>query len=296
MNKFLNTITKGDSFELIKVINNESIDLVLTDPPYFINGNRGFKGKEWDSSKSLLDNELIYKIENKLIPIKQAKIEYTNAVSDYFINMTEVLIPKVKKDGTMIFFNRLRNLETIKKRLEKDTFSEDEWSKTKNYKYQKHPNSRWALQLVEWKKKNPNPNMIKSEQSEYALIAQNMTISNPMKIRQAFDYWIDSFDGDNQYYATSPANSKTIFYDKSKHVSPKPISLWSNLMKRFSEPNDLVLDIFSGSGTTALVAEDLGRNYIAFEFEDEQVNLSLERLDKFKETMPPSLFIYDDLV
>lgn len=296
MDKYLNTITKGDSFELIKDIQDESIDLVLADPPYFINGNKGFENKEWDSSKSLLDKKLVYKIDNKFISLKEAKLEYEHAVSQYFADMTKQLIPKIKKDGTMIFFNRLHNLKTIAGTLEQDKFTDKEWTLNFTLERETSPNSRWFTQILEWKKTNPNPNMIKSEQSEYALICQNMTIATPRKVVQIPKYWTDSFDNDNQYYANSPANSKTVFYEKANHVSPKPISLWSNLMKRFSEPNDLVLDIFSGSGTTALVAEDLRRNYIAFEYDDEQVTLSLTRLDKFKETMPHSLFIYDDLV
>lgn len=294
MENLINTITLGDSFALIKQIDNQSIDLVLTDPPYFINGSHGFKGEEWDSSKALLNSELVFKIENKILSKQQAKKEYEKAVKQYFVKMTEMLIPKIKNDGSMIFFNRRHNLHTIIEVLENDKYTLDEWMKTEAYKSQPEPSSKWYTMLLEWKKTNPNVLITENERSEYALIAINMAVSNPNKITQISEYWNDNLHSDNLYYATSPADSKTIFYDKAKHVSPKPISLWRNLLKRFSEPNDLVLDIYSGSGTTALVAEDLGRNYIAFEYDDNQAQRSLERLTTFQEEMPHSAFLFDD--
>ncbi|MBL1228019.1 site-specific DNA-methyltransferase [Enterococcus sp. BWB1-3] len=290
MKNLLNTITYGNSFELIHQIDDHSIDLILTDPPYFLNSSGGFKGKEWDSSKSLLDVETTNKIEYGTLTKKQAREEYLNAVENYFIHMTNVLLPKLKVDGTLIIFNRKHNLDTINNVLQKDTFTLEEWQRFPLSNQQSEPNSRWYTTYLEWKKTNPNTKIHKRDWSEYALIASNMTKSNPEKIAQIPQYWDDNLNSDNQYYATSPYKSKTIFYEKSNHVSPKPISLWADLIKRFTNPNDIVLDIYSGSGTTAMVAEDLNRQYIAFEYEQEQVERSLDRLKKFKENMPHSVF------
>ncbi|ALS38480.1 site-specific DNA-methyltransferase (adenine-specific) [Enterococcus rotai] len=293
MNKILNTITKGDSFELINQVDDHSIDLLLTDPPYFLNGSGGFKGKEWDSSKSLLDAATIGKIESGILNKTQAKKEYLKAVEAYFINMTTVLLPKLKKDGTLIIFNRKHNLDTINNVLSQDNFTAEEWKLSALSKEQSQPNSRWYTTYLEWKKTNPNQQINTLDWSEYALIANNMTISNPKKISQIPQYWDDNLNSDNQYYATSPYNSKTIFYDNAKHVSPKPISLWADLVKRFTKPNDLILDIYSGSGTTAMVAEDLNRKYIAFEYEEEQVIRSLKRLNGFRDNMPHTAFPFE---
>jgi len=290
MNKLLNTITHGDSFELIHQIENNSIDLILTDPPYFLNGSGGFKGESWDSSKGLLDAATIEKIESGTLNKTQARKEYLKAVENYFINMTNILLPKLKVDGTLIIFNRKHNLDTINTALQQDKFSLEEWMQSDISNQQILPNSRWYTTYMEWKKTNPNQKIHKLDWSEYALIATNMTKSNPEKIAQIPEFWDDNLNSDNQYYATSPYKSKTIFYEKSNHVSPKPIALWADLIKRFTNPNDLILDIFSGSGTTAMVAEDLNRNYIAFEFEKEQVERSLNRINTFKDTMPHTAF------
>lgn len=58
-----------------------------------------------------------------------------------------------------------------------------------------------------------------------------------------------------------------------------PEKLCNYLIKGFSRPNDLVCDIFSGSGTTCLSAKKLGRNYIGFELQPEAVKESNKRLN-----------------
>ena len=57
-----------------------------------------------------------------------------------------------------------------------------------------------------------------------------------------------------------------------------PIELPRRLIKLFTDPGDIVLDPFLGSGTTALAAKELGRNYIGFDKEEKYVALALDRL------------------
>lgn len=68
---------------------------------------------------------------------------------------------------------------------------------------------------------------------------------------------------------------------KSKvgHPAPFPEELPYRCMKLFSYRNDLVLDPFMGSGTTAIVAKKLGRHFIGFDISAEYVKLADEKLD-----------------
>lgn len=52
---------------------------------------------------------------------------------------------------------------------------------------------------------------------------------------------------------------------KLAHITPKPHDLIERIIKASSNPNDLVMDCFMGSGTTAIVAKKLGRNFIGCE-------------------------------
>lgn len=63
------------------------------------------------------------------------------------------------------------------------------------------------------------------------------------------------------------------------HSAAFPIDLPKWFIKLFTEPNGLVLDPFLGSGTTALAAIELGRNYTGIDVNPEYVELSKERIN-----------------
>jgi len=66
------------------------------------------------------------------------------------------------------------------------------------------------------------------------------------------------------------------------HPSPKPKQFISELLKMFSKENDLILDPFIGSGSTALACFLTNRNFIGFEIEKEYCNLAINRLEKLR--------------
>jgi DNA modification methylase len=68
--------------------------------------------------------------------------------------------------------------------------------------------------------------------------------------------------------------------DKPPHPSPKPIEYMVKLLLRFTEVGDIVLDPFSGSGTTAIACHKLGRRFLCFEQDIQYHALSLERLEQ----------------
>jgi site-specific DNA-methyltransferase (adenine-specific) len=63
------------------------------------------------------------------------------------------------------------------------------------------------------------------------------------------------------------------------HPTQKPVMAMAPLIMAFSEPHDIVLDPFAGSGTTALAAELFGRRYIAIEKEERYHRIAEERLN-----------------
>jgi site-specific DNA-methyltransferase (adenine-specific) len=74
-----------------------------------------------------------------------------------------------------------------------------------------------------------------------------------------------------------------------------PCQMPENLLKRIiavsSNPGDCVLDPFSGSGTTAAAAYQLGRNYVGIEISEQYVQNALERLAQLKEQEAGNLFL-----
>lgn len=66
------------------------------------------------------------------------------------------------------------------------------------------------------------------------------------------------------------------------HPTQKPLGLFQMILNDYSNENDLILDPFSGSGTTAVACHHLKRNFIAIEKDKDYYNASIERLRREK--------------
>lgn len=67
-------------------------------------------------------------------------------------------------------------------------------------------------------------------------------------------------------------------HKKVGHLTPKPIKLLENIIVHCTDENDIVLDSFGGSGSTAIAAIRTGRKFILIEKEEEYYHLSKERI------------------
>jgi len=65
---------------------------------------------------------------------------------------------------------------------------------------------------------------------------------------------------------------------KSEHITPKPLDLIERIIKASSKENDIVLDCFVGSGTAAVAAKKLNRNFICSDISNEYVELTNKKL------------------
>ena len=88
--------------------------------------------------------------------------------------------------------------------------------------------------------------------------------------------WLQEDVGHN-HEARTEAKS---FNDSDVFATPKPERLLSRILTVASQPNDLILDSFLGSGTTAAVAHKMGRRYIGIEMGDHAVTHCVPRLRK----------------
>ena len=65
------------------------------------------------------------------------------------------------------------------------------------------------------------------------------------------------------------------------HPAMFPIELPYRLIQQLSYKDDVVLDIFSGMGTTCLAAAELKRKWIGFELSEEYAKNSIERIERY---------------
>lgn len=66
----------------------------------------------------------------------------------------------------------------------------------------------------------------------------------------------------------------------SVHPTQKPVALMRWILERWSEPGDLILDPYMGSGPIARACLDLGRRYIGIELEERYCNIAVRRLQQ----------------
>ena len=65
------------------------------------------------------------------------------------------------------------------------------------------------------------------------------------------------------------------------HSTPKPIALCSRAIKSSSRENEIVLDLFGGSGSTLIACEQLNRRCFAMEIEPQWVDVNINRSETF---------------
>ena len=91
----------------------------------------------------------------------------------------------------------------------------------------------------------------------------------------------DELHGDMKF-PTSILRFPGIAKAKMKHPTEKPVALFENLIKTYSNPGELVLDGTAGSFVTAEAAERAGRNWLCVDQSEEYCQLGAERLGRFR--------------
>lgn len=74
-------------------------------------------------------------------------------------------------------------------------------------------------------------------------------------------------------------------YDRPDHPCPKPLSLMQALVRDFTDPGDLILDPFAGSGTTGVAALSMGRRFIGWEKDPKYHDIACRRLARTHEQL-----------
>ena len=86
-------------------------------------------------------------------------------------------------------------------------------------------------------------------------------------------------------YTKSVWNMNTESAKKIGHPAPFPVELPYRLIQLFSYQNDIILDPFMGSGTTAIATITSERNYIGFEISEDYCKLAEDRIEKINNSI-----------
>jgi DNA modification methylase len=108
-------------------------------------------------------------------------------------------------------------------------------------------------------------------------LSETDQIRDNSKVGSGFGKNISNWVGREMVYPNNVVHLATEC-SNTKHSAAFPIELPIWFIKLFSSPNDIILDPFLGSGTTAVAALELGRNFIGIEINGEYINIAQERI------------------
>ena len=255
-------VQNKEGLDYMKTIDNNSIDLILTDPPYCTSHDTGM-----DKHKKLTENMddtgqnvktdiewEEYKIKNNILDnknknnfIKYGSIygkkyavttDYGDWDKNFSIELLEIFVKeyfkKLKNGGTCIIFFDLWKLSYLKNIMEKVGFKQ--------------------IRFIEWIKTNPQP---LNSSVNYLTNCREIALLGVKKGKPIFNSKYD-----NAIYKYPLQGGKNRF-----HPTQKSLDLFEELIKKHSNENDVVLDTFLGAGTTAIACKNTGRKFKGCELE-----------------------------
>lgn len=247
-------ICEGDCLEVLKDWPDACVDCCITDPPYNMSKKRGLG---WAFSSHVTMQEL-----------------WDQFAGDDYLRFTVAWLSEVcrvvKPNGNILVFGSFHNIYLIGFVLQALL-------------------ERRVLQQITWFKPNAQPNItgrLLTESTEYIIWACNHTPADAKN--WTFNYEMSKvINGGKQLrnmwaIPYTPASEKLA----GSHPTQKPLMVLERLVLLWTEPGDLVLDCFLGTGTTAVACEKLGRKWVGIEKDPKYAAITRKRLQQLQAQLP----------
>ena len=269
----VNKIYQGDSLELLKLLPDNSVDLVITSPPYSTL-------KTYITDTGILADEYV----NWFIPYCKEIERVIKPTGSFILNIND------KVEGGFRHPYVFDLISTLHKETGLKMFERLFWNKLKSLPNKSRFGDR--IEYLFWFAKSKefyfNIDELRTEYSEKSI----KRMKKPLKKRYARTEGDDNLD--YKEWAPNPkgalpttlvnisSESKRI---ADNHIAVYPVELVTYFIKGSTKPGDVVLDPFIGSGTTAVAAKQLGRNYIGFELQQDYIDVAYKRLGEYVENI-----------
>ncbi len=305
--KFINKITCGDAMELLREIKSNSIDVVLTDPPYFLDK----LDNNWDCRK--VSNKNNQHVIKSLPAGMKFDREQGKKFYSWYFEISKEMFRVLKPGGFFFSFSSPRLYHRMVAAIDdagfeiRDTFiwlytqnqakamSMDHFVKKMNIN--KKEKERIIKRLNGWKtpqikscfepismaqKPTDRTYLNNMLVHEVGLLNTNIRIGNNMFPANVFT--VDAINEliDRTFLLPKPTKKEKGEYNTHKTVKPLAICEYLIQLSAFSK-NAVILDPFVGSGTTAVAAKKLGKNYIGIDLNIKYVEIAQRRLKELEQ-------------
>ena len=276
-------IRNQEGLQFLSGLPDESVDLVLTDPPYITSRDSGMdkwvdhvaaqdaagtnlkSSQEWEMFNAKMDWDKFFGDKKKNIEtLKKNYLKYGSIYgkkyavrtdygawdSEFTMEDLQLFINHfyrvLKPGGTCIVFFDLWKITPLKEQLESAMFKQ--------------------IRFIEWLKTNPQP--INSKVN-YLTNCREIALLGIKKSKPTFN---SSYD--KAVYNYPIQGGKDRF-----HPTQKNTKMFEELIEKHSNEGDVVLDCFLGSGTTAVAAKNTNRDFIGCELEKEYFDKLMLRIN-----------------
>lgn len=250
---------KEDSLKLLPLIPSNSIDMIFADPPYFLS-NGGFTCHA-----------------GKMVSVNKGKWDASNGTEknhNFNLEWLKECRRILKPNGTIWVSGTAHIIHSIGYAMQQLGFK--------------------LLNDIVWFKINPPPNLScryfthstetiiwagKSPKDKHTFNYKKMKAVSGKQMKNVWqdlidDYVLEDLKRDLYWNIYPPKKEEKIH---GKHPTQKPMKLLERIINASTEKGAIVLDPFSGSGTTGLEAYRLGRKYIGIDAEKEYLDKSIKR-------------------
>lgn len=240
----------GDCIEVMKTLPDQSVDLILTDPPY------GITACKWDS---VIPFESMWEQLKRIIKPDGAIVLFA---SQPFTSSLIMSNPKLFKYSWV--WNKNKGSGHLNSNIMPMKYHED-IVVFGNKKLKYYPQISYGH--------NPMNYAVNKQTNVYG--KYNSVISNKgsttRKPRSVLDFKVVNNDGSSD--------------DGRFHPTQKPVALLEYLIKTYTQGNETVLDFTMGSGSTGVACVNTGRKFIGIELDENYFNISEQRILQAQETI-----------
>jgi site-specific DNA-methyltransferase (adenine-specific) len=292
-------LIQGDASQVLRTerIADRSVHMVLTDPPYFLDG----LGTDWKKGGKdavrATGSVGGLPVGMKFDP-RQGR-ELQKFIEDVAEGWNRVLVP----GGFALVFSQPRLAHRIAVGMEECGFEVRDqiiWHFTQRAQFKAFSQDHFVrrMNIPEAEKKamidslggRKTPQL--RPQYEAVIMAQKPRegtfVDNWLQYRAGLMDATQALNGkvpSNVMVWEKPAKDERT--SANGHLTPKPLQLLEHLIELFTEPGQTVLDSFLGSGSTAVAALNTGRKCVGIEINHEYVDIARERLKEAADGPPP---------
>ena len=265
----VNQIILGDCEDVLKAFPENSVDLIVTSPPYADSRKNTYGGihpddyVEWFMPKAAAFQRVLKPDGTFILNIKEKAVDGERHT--YVLE----LILALRKQGWLWTEEFIWHKKNCYPGKWPNRFR-DAWERCLQFNKQRQFNMYQEAVMVpmgDWAK------------TRLKNLSETDKTRDPSKVESGFGKNISNWVGREQAYPTNVLHLATETANRG-HSATFPYALPEWFIKLFTQEGDVVLDPFLGSGTTAQVARKLGRKYIGVEITEQYYQVAVEEMAK----------------